>query len=74
MVIKTDYSGTALQVHHTIRRRVTSDCTSHRFCLKLPKLVSHIRRLQIAIFNVGVSTSVPTGQAIILSYTYAILL
>lgn len=42
--------------------------------VKLPKLGSQVRRLQIVILNVGTSVSIPKGQAITLSYKGAILL
>ena len=60
----------------TTQHAVTSHMTPQVISLvvKLPKLGSQVRRLQIAVLNVGASASIPTGQIIILCHTDAILL
>ena len=57
---------------HTVTSHVTAQVIG--LVVKLPKLGSQVRRLQLAILNVGTSASITTGQTIILSYTDAFLL
>jgi len=79
-IFRVEYGDTVFISERWFRSTTQHAVTSHiaaqviGLLVKLPKLDSKVRRLQIAILNVSASASIPTGQAIILSYKDAILL